>query len=54
MTVSYILVDIVCLLHVPDTLVAILREVYHKGWIYKVINIQYFEFPDYVGGILYV
>jgi hypothetical protein len=45
MTESYT-VNIVCLLHVPDTLVATFKEVDHKGWIYQDINIQYFEWPE--------
>jgi len=51
MKISYI-IKIVCLVHVSVTLVAILREMHNKRWIYQDINIQYLEWPKYVGGIL--
>jgi hypothetical protein len=51
MQISYI-IKIVFLVHVSFTFVAILREVHHKRWIYQDINIQYLEWPKYVGDIL--
>ena len=32
-TVSYIIINTVVLLHVSATLVAVLREVHYKGWL---------------------